>query len=294
VDLHEPVLVREVIESLRLVPQGWYLDGTCGTGGHAEAISSELPPSSRLVCLDQDPEVIEIARARLGAHGERVSFFRGSFSGLDEVLEKVGISAFDGILLDLGLNTWSLAQPHKGLSYLVDGPLRMDVDPDLPQNAEQYLRHVTENELADVFAEFGGVRRPRLFARKVVAARARGALRTTYELVRAFTGDRPGDLGPAELSRLFQAIRVVVGQEMERLEEFLRAAPRWVAAGGRLVILTYASHEDRRVKELARPGGAASFVPVHKKPIAPGAAEIERNRRARSARLRCFERKGGT
>jgi 16S rRNA (cytosine1402-N4)-methyltransferase len=290
---HEPVLVREVVEALVHRPDGVYLDGTVGTGGHAEAILSVLAPAGRLVCLDQDPDPLAVARERLGDRGERVRFYRGSFSELDRVLAAESLAAFDGILLDLGLNSWSLAQPGKGLSYQLDGPLTMDLDPDLGRDAAQLLAEADEDELVRLFAEYGEVRRPRLYAQRLLRAREHRPLRTTGDLVRALLA-RPGDPGPAEMSRLFQAIRVETNHEMERLDRFLERAADWVAPGGRLVILSYASHEERRAKGLARRGEGTpeAFLPLLRTPTRPGDDEVRRNRRARSARMRCFQRRG--
>jgi 16S rRNA (cytosine1402-N4)-methyltransferase len=290
---HEPVLVEEVVSALVHRPDGIFLDGTVGTGGHAEAILNVLSPSGRLICLDQDPDPLAIAKERLGERGERVHFHRGDFSDLDRVLAKESLAAFDGILLDLGLNSWSLAQPAKGLSYQLDGPLTMDLDPDLDRDAARLLAHAGEEDLVRIFAEYGEVRRPRLYAGRLRRAREHRPLRTTGDLVRALQG-RPGDPGPSEMSRLFQAIRVEVNHEMERLDRFLARADDWVAPGGRLVIISYASHEERRVKGLTRRGEGTpeAFAPLLRSPIRPGDDEVGRNRRARSARLRCFERRG--
>jgi 16S rRNA (cytosine1402-N4)-methyltransferase len=293
-DLHEPVLASEVVERLLSRPDGVLLDGTTGTGGHAEAILQKLSSSGRLICLDQDPDALRVATARLGGQGERVHFHRGSFSALDSILEAEGIDGFDGILLDLGLNSWSLARPEKGLSYQLDGPLRMDLDPDCGFTAADLLARAGEDELLYVFREFGGVRQPRLFVRRILEARSRRTLGTTFDLVRALAGPRPGGISPGELSRIFQALRVATCREMERLETFLQRAGDWVRPGGRLLILTYASHEDRRVKEWARRGAREErlFRPLSGKAVKPGREEVLRNRRARSAKLYSFERGG--
>lgn len=292
--LHEPVLVSEVVAALVHRVDGIYLDGTVGTGGHAEAILGALSPRGRLICLDQDPDALEVAKARLGEQGGRVSYHRGSFSDLDPVLSARGITALDGAVLDLGLNSWSLAQAGKGLAYTVDGPLRMDVDPDLGRTAADLLREEGEEALVRIFVEYGGVRRPRLYARRILQARERRALATTGELVRALDGGRPGSTGADELSRLFQSLRVEVCREMERLERFLDRAADWIAPGGRLAILTYGSHEEIRIKDRIRTGEGTSgaWKPLLRKPIRPGAEEVRRNRRARSAKLRVFERGG--
>lgn len=291
---HVPVLVAEVVAALVWRPDGTFVDGTCGTGGHAAAILEALSPRGRLICVDQDPDALQVAQGRLGEQGGRVSFHRGSFHELGAALAPVGVSAVDGILLDLGLNSWSLARPEKGLSYSIDGPLRMDLDPDVGRTAGDFLATASFDALVRVFTEYGDVRRPQLLARRVLEARRRRPLRTTGDLVRALAGDAPGSVGPSELSRLFQSIRVEIGLEVERLERFLERAADWTRPGGRLVVIAYASHEDRRVKGLARgrEGTPEAFRPLLRSPLRPGDEEVRRNRRARSARMRCFERRG--
>ena len=290
---HVPVLVQEVIAWLLHRPDGVYCDATAGTGGHTLALLEALGPKGRVVSLDQDPVTLEVARERLGDQGGRVRFHRASFSHLDDVRRAEGLAAFDGVLVDLGLNTYTLSRPEAGQSYLFDAPLDMAVDPDVPCNAAEYLARVGEAELADVFYRFGDLRKARLYARRIASARQRQPIHTTFDLVRAVTGDR-GPLAPAELSRIFQAIRVVVLQEQERLEQLLDGLPDWVAPGGRVAIISYASHEDRLVKRKlhSTKGPSAAFLPLSKRPIVPGPEEIASNRRARSAKLRVFERTG--
>lgn len=290
-ELHLPVMVEEVLRDLFGRPDGIYLDATTGTAGHSRAILSRLAPPGRLVCLEQNPATLEIARAELSAWGDQVHFHRGSFHQLDRVLEAEGLTGFDGILADLGLNSWTLARPESGLSYLHEAPLSMRLDPDLPMTAESWLRHVDEPTLADVFHEFGDLRRARLYARRIVESRRRRPLRTTADLVEALSDRRP--LPEAELSRCFQSIRIFINEEMDRLDTFLRSSPDWVLPGGRLVIISYASQEDRRVKEaLAQGRGPGEqFEPLHKKPLAASVEEVRANRRARSAHLRGFTRR---
>lgn len=291
VELHQPALVSEALDCLITRLDGRYVDGTVGTGGHAAAILLRLEPSGRLLCVDQDPDSLEVARTRLGDAGDQVHFHRGSFSDLGLFLSAEGWDTVDGILLDLGLNSWSLSQPGKGLSYQTDAPLSMALDPDLQEDAAEVIARRTEAEIVRIFEEFGEVRRPRLYARRIVEARERRPVRSTGDLVRALAGDRPPGLGPSELSRLFQALRVEVCHEMERLDAFLADCADWIRPGGRLAVIAYASHEDRRVKGLGKSKGEdLPFRPLRKSPVTPGREEVLRNRRARSAKLRCFER----
>lgn len=290
-EYHVPVLLDEVLEDLDVRPSGRYCDGTSGTGGHAAAILERLAPTGRLICIDQDPDVIEIARTRLGGSDGPVLFVRDSFHRLGTILADAGFSSFDGILLDLGLNSWTLAQKGSGLSYQIDAPLDMAVDPDVPHDAREFLERSSEEEIARVLFDYGDLRRSRLYARRIVEARERGRLATTGDLVRAVGGGRATGASPGELSRVFQALRVEVLQEMERLESFLDHVGDWIHPGGRLCVITYASHEDRRVKRFSNGEGSGErFTPLRKRPRVPSSEEVRRNRRSRSAKLRSFVR----
>lgn len=284
---HVPVLVPEVLSALLWRRDGIYIDGTLGTAGHSLAILEHLDASARLIGLDQDPVALETARARLGAHGARVHLYRGNFAELEPVLESEGVSAVDGILVDLGLNSFTLARPEAGQSYSVDVPLDMAVDPDVPENAAELLARIEERELADALFEFGGLRRARLYARRIVAARRRAPIATTGDLVRVVADGR--FLPPSELSRIFQAVRILVLDEIPRLERFLAHVSAWLVPRGRVVIIDYASHEDRRVKAALHRN--PEFRPLSKKPVVPSRTEVEGNRRARSAKLRAYEKR---
>lgn len=286
-------MVDEVLEHLVHHVDGTYVDATTGTGGHSEAILSRLGPNGRLICLDQDPCVLEIARGRLGDRGDQVRFHRGSFSRLFEVLEREGLEGFDGILADLGLNSFTLARPDARMSYQQDAPLDMAVDPDLAMDAADYLRTVDEDELVDVFQEFGDLRRARLYARRIMERRDTEPIRTTGDLVLTVRGrDRSVDAG--ELSRIFQAIRVVVLEEMPRLDALLDHAASWLRPGGRFVILSYAGHEERRLKKWMKAVASSEgpFEALTRRSVGPGKEEIRLNRRARSARLRALRKRG--
>ena len=288
-------MVEEVLEHLVHRADGIYVDATTGTGGHSEAILSRLGPNGRLICVDQDPVALEIARGRLGDRGERVRFHRGSFSRLDEVLAQGGLDGFDGILADLGLNSFTLARPEAGMSYQQDVPLDMAVDPDLSRNAADYLQRADEVELAEVFQEFGDLRRARLYARRIVERRRTEPIRTTGDLVRTVRErDRGVDAG--ELSRIFQAIRVVVLEEMPRLDALLAHVAGWLRSEGRIVILSYAGHEERRLKKWMKEAasGEGPFEALTRRPLGPGREEVRLNRRARSARLRALRKRGET
>ncbi|MFN8548432.1 MAG: 16S rRNA (cytosine(1402)-N(4))-methyltransferase RsmH [Candidatus Eisenbacteria bacterium] len=288
---HEPVMVEEVLEYLPHQPDGVYVDGTTGTGGHASRILARLGAGGRLLCADQSEDALDAARSRLSEWGSRVVYFRGSFSNLDRALSELAIERVDGILLDLGLNSWLLARGDCGLSYQIDVPLTMRLDPDLIETAESFLAHATHEELTSVLRDFGDLPRAPLFARRIVEARQRARISTTGALVRALAGERGPALTPNELSRIFGALRTRVNREMERLEEFLDRCPEWLAPGGRLVVISYASHEDRRVKRAyGAKGRDARLEPLLKSPRVPAVDEVRRNPRSRSAKLRAFVR----
>lgn len=291
IELHVPVMVPEVLEALITDPAGLYGDLTTGTGGHLEAIQSRLLPKGRLIALDQNPAVLEIARGRLKEGLAGVRFIRGSFDRLDALGLDLAAEPLDGALLDLGLNSRLLETSELGLSYSYDGPLDMRVDPDLDLRADQLLKRATLEELTALFREEGDLRRAPLYARRIVDARGRAPLATTFDLVRALRGPEDEPLSPAELSRCFQALRVRINDEVGRLRRFLEQAPGWIRPGGRLVILTYQSHEDRVIKELLHGGPEAPFQPLSKKPLAPTPEEVRRNSRARSVKLRGYARR---
>ncbi|MEZ4651471.1 MAG: 16S rRNA (cytosine(1402)-N(4))-methyltransferase RsmH [Candidatus Eisenbacteria bacterium] len=292
-DLHVPVMVDEVLEHLVDREDGVYADVTTGTGGHAQAILERIGPNGRLICLDQDPVALEIARGRLGNEDARVRFQRGNYAKLDEVLAREGLSGFDGVLADIGLNSYTLARPEAGMSYQQDVPLDMAVDPDIPLDAAEYLQSVDEAALAQVFQEFGDLRRARLYARRIVERRRAEPIRTTGDLVRTVR-DRDRQVDAGELSRIFQAIRVVVLDEMPRLEGLLDGIGDWLQPAGRFVIISYAGHEEKRLKRwmksVTSPEGP--FEALTRRPIGPTREEVGKNRRARSARLRAVRKRG--
>lgn len=291
VDLHDPVMRDEVVDCLVHRADGIYADLTTGTGGHAEAILAKLAPTGRLICLDQDPVVLEIARGRLGDRGGQVRFHRQSFSRLDAVLAAERVPGFDGILADLGLNSATLSRPTAGMSYQIDVALDMAVDPDVPVNAREFLARAREDELVQVFTEFGDLRRARLYARRIVERQRSRPIETTGDLVRAVrANDRHVDA--AELSRIFQAIRVVVLEEMPRLEVLLANVGGWLRPHGRFVVLSYAGHEEIRLKRWMKAAVEGPFVALTRRPLSPSPEEVRRNRRARSARLRALEKRG--
>ncbi|HXW55236.1 MAG TPA: 16S rRNA (cytosine(1402)-N(4))-methyltransferase RsmH [Candidatus Cybelea sp.] len=291
--LHTPVLVNEAVEWLRIRPDGTYVDATAGTGGHTLEIARRLT-DGRLVAIDRDPQALEIARRRLGPHGRRVVLVHSEFSRIDEVARDLRLPPLDGVLADLGVSSLQLETAERGFSFRLAGPLDMRMHAGSPTSgpltAEEIVNHWPQSDLADLLYEKAEERDSRRIARAIVRARP---IRDTEHLATVVAGGRKARgrqrLHPA--TKTFLALRIAVNREEEELEQFLSRTPATLNSGGRWVVLSYHSAEDRRVKHafqrLAREG---SFRLVVGKPITPGPAEIRANPRARSAKMRVVEK----
>lgn len=307
--MHAPVLLKEAIENLAVKAGGIYIDGTVGGGGHAEAIMERVGGAGRLLGIDRDPVALEQARARLARFSNAV-LVQGVFSSMIELARGAGIEAADGVLLDLGVSSMQLDAPERGFSFRSDGPLDMRMDPNLPRTAADLVNTLPETALADLLWRYGEERASRRIARWIVAARARAPIRTTGELadlVCRAVGRAGGRIHPA--TRTFQALRIAVNDELGELERGLEAALGLLKPGGRLVVISFHSLEDRIVKQTlgehvgrreSLPGGGERIVVkspqvawVTRGVITPGPEEIRANPRARSARLRAVERLAG-
>jgi len=300
---HVPVMVAEVVAWLRPRPGARLVDVTVGLGGHAAALLAAAP-GARLLGLDRDPTALDRARERLRRHGERVSLRQAHFADLPAVLAEAGWDGADAVLCDLGASSLQLDDAARGFSFRAEGPLDMRMDPGAPRTAAEIVNTWPERVLARLLADYGEERRARAVARAIVRARPLG---TTAELAgvvgRVLGRGRPG-LHPA--TRTFQAIRIAVNDELGGLERFLAEGYGVLGPGGRLAVLAYHSLEDRRVKEAFRRWAAACLCPpgvarcacgwsakvrlLTRRPLRPTPAEVARNPRARSARLRVVER----
>ncbi len=306
---HRPVLVHETAQALVHDPDGIYVDGTVGSGGHSLVIAGRLTAAGRLICVDRDPEAVRQSRDRLRALGERGIFRKACFGDLDRTLRDMGVGRVDGILLDLGMSSYQLDQSGRGFSFQRDEPLDMRMDPGQAVTARELVQTLPEKELERLLRDFGEERRARQIARAIVRARARHPIRTTSQLAslieKTVSGPhRPRSKHPA--TRSFQALRIAVNRELDQLGQFLDKAPELLKKGGRLAVISYHSLEDRMVKNAMRgwehsctcppdlPVCACNRVPVcrrlHKRGIRPAAEEIASNPRARSAVLRVAER----
>ncbi|HWQ99855.1 MAG TPA: 16S rRNA (cytosine(1402)-N(4))-methyltransferase RsmH [Candidatus Methylomirabilis sp.] len=299
---HVAVLTREAIEALQPRVGGTYLDGTLGGGTHAEELLKASAPDGRVLSLDVNQAAITGAKKRLAAYGERWSVAEENFRHLDRVATERGMAPFDGILLDLGFSSDELADPAKGLSFLVDGPLDMRLGPKANEDgltAAEIVNSWTESEIERVLRMFGEERYARRLAHGVVQARRASRIIGTLDLVAVINASIPsshvraseegararGTIHPA--TRTFQALRIVVNDELESLRQAITASASVLRSGGRLAIITFHSLEDRLVKE-ALSGG--DWVVVTKKPITPSGQEVQRNPRSRSAKLRVAEK----
>lgn len=292
---HQSVLRQEVLEWLSPLKGRVILDGTLGAGGHARLILEKIAPRL-LIGLDQDTKALEEARKNLADFGERVMILHENFKNIHNRLNTIGIPAVDGMLLDLGVSSMQLDEAERGFSFRASAPLDMRMNLEEPVTAESVVNSASGETLAELFWKFGEERYSRKIADKILQARSRSRIRTTSQLASIISEAVPasyrhGRIHPA--TRSFQALRIFVNREMESLEQFLSQAMEDLNFQGRLVILSFHSLEDRMVKNAFRQfqkDGQGRILT--KKPVRPGISEVHENPRARSARLRVFERGG--
>jgi 16S rRNA (cytosine1402-N4)-methyltransferase len=296
VDIHIPVMVREVVEHLRCGPGRFFLDGTVGTGGHGEAILKASEPDGRLIGLDRDGQALAMARERLRGFGSRVVLLQEDYRLMGAVIKAQGIHRLDGILLDLGVSSLQLSDPRRGFSFQSDGPLDMRMDTRSGPTAADRIHRVREKELADILYRYGEERWARRIARAIVRERAIAPIETTLRLAEIVIkavppSSRSRSIHPA--TRTFQALRIWVNRELEGLDDALRTAVEWLRPEGRLCVISFHSLEDRIVKQVFREmgtGDSASIRLITRKPLRPASDEVACNPRARSAKLRVAER----
>jgi len=303
---HQPVLLAEVLEGLRIRADGIYVDGTFGRGGHAGAILAELGPHGRLLAMDRDPDAVQSAHRQFG-DDPRFEIEQGAFTMLSRLVSQRKLTGrVNGMLLDLGVSSPQLDDARRGFSFMDDGPLDMRMDPGSGISAAQWLAQAGEREISDVLFEFGEERHARRIARAIVRAREAAPLHTTRqlaEIIAAAVPQREPHKHPA--TRSFQAIRIFINRELEELQSVLEQAPDILAHEGRLEVISFHSLEDRIVKRFIRdehrgeqpppglPVAGAPHAPRLRpvgKAIRPGHEEIAANPRARSAVLRIAER----
>jgi 16S rRNA (cytosine1402-N4)-methyltransferase len=306
--LHQSVLYRETLEQLLIKPDGIYLDCTFGRGGHCSGILSELNDKGRLLALDRDPDAIHSAEAKQLQKDKRFSLHHESFANLDSVLNTFGyMGQINGILMDLGVSSPQLDNGERGFSFLREGPLDMRMDTTQKLSAKDYLAQVEEKTLAKVLFEYGEERFSRQIAHAIVDRRQSEPLETTQELVKLIEDTVPfREKHKHPATRTFQALRIEINQELQEIEKALQQSLKALGAGGRLVVISFHSLEDRIVKRFIRHESGRKFnpgrLPLKEQDIAKGELtkigksiradqdELARNPRARSAIMRVAEK----
>lgn len=305
---HKSVMLSECIAGLLVSPDGVYVDGTLGGGGHAREICEKLN-AGLLVGIDRDIQAIEAAGQALSRFSDKTLLVRGSFFNMPSILQALDIKAVDGVLLDLGVSSHQLDEPSRGFSYMHDAPLDMRMDSSQKLSAYDVVNGYDEAALSGIIADFGEERWARRIAKFIVAERSKKPIRTTFELVSVIKAAMPKgarEAGPHPAKRTFQAIRIEVNNELAGLTDTLPDIIALLSPGGRVCVVTFHSLEDRIVKNVFRslenpcvcPPGLPVCVcgktpvikTVTKKPVTPDPEELERNPRARSAKLRIAEK----
>lgn len=303
---HTPVLTEAVVAYLIGNPSGIYIDGTIGAGGHSQAILNRLTSKGRVIGIDRDDEALEEARRNLVHYGPRVTLCRGNFGELRTILDSLEIDLVDGILLDLGLSSHQIDTPERGFSYTMDGPLDMRMSRDGSLTAAQLINQYSVSELEKIIREYGEERQARAIARAIAKYRIQQPITTTRQLARIIESSVPHSHRIKTLARVFQALRIAVNEELTHLSRFLSNSLTLVRSGGRIVIITYHSLEDRLVKEFFKEQANPCMCPpdlphcvcgklptirlLTRKVVKPSAQEIMLNPRSRSAKLRAAEK----
>ncbi len=305
---HVPVLVKEVVEGLSTLRQGTFVDCTLGLGGHARSLLEKLGSSSRLIGIDADAEALEKARHALADWEERVILIRDNFRNLGKILHGLGVEEVDGILFDLGMSSAQVDSPLRGFSFNREGPLDMRFDGRQSLTAAEIVNRYAEKEIMRIIREFGEERFPGRIASAIVRRRRESPISSTgelAELIERVLGRRRGGIHPA--TRTFQALRIAVNQELESLREALPQSIMALKPGGRLLVISYQSLDDRVVKQTFREFEKGCICPpsvpecrcgrvseveiLTRKPIRPSMEEVQRNPRSRSAKMRICQRR---
>ncbi|MCI9623541.1 MAG: 16S rRNA (cytosine(1402)-N(4))-methyltransferase RsmH [Lachnospiraceae bacterium] len=306
---HVSVLLKETVEQLNIRPDGIYVDGTLGGGGHAYEVLRRLSPKGRLIGIDQDADAIKAAGERLLEFGSRVTIVRSNYCNMRLELQKLGIDRVDGILLDLGVSSFQLDSAERGFTYREDAPLDMRMDRRQARTARDIVNEYSEQELFRVIRDYGEDKFAKNIAKHIAAARAIKPIETTGELVEIIRGAIPAKVrmnGGHPAKKTFQAIRIELNGELEVLKNSLDDMIDLLKPGGRICVITFHSLEDRMVKTIFKTNENPCTCPSHfpvcvcgnkpkgrlavKKPIVPGEEELTKNKRSKSSKLRVFER----
>ncbi|OGQ48187.1 MAG: 16S rRNA (cytosine(1402)-N(4))-methyltransferase [Deltaproteobacteria bacterium RIFCSPLOWO2_02_FULL_46_8] len=289
VAVHTPVLLKELLKYLAPSSEGIYVDGTLGAAGHAFAVLEASNPSGVLIGLDQDEEILKIAKENLEFFENRVRIVKANFSDIAGVLKKLSVEKVDGIYLDLGVSSLQLDRPERGFSFRAAGPIDMRMDPATGESVLEKIRKSDEQELTKILREYGEERLAPKIARTLLEKVRRGELQTTLDIATSVFNIYPprqryGRIHPA--TRTFQALRIWVNDELGSLKRFLSAAPALLKEGGHLCVMSYHSLEDRIVKHTFRDLAKKGFKILTKRPVIASEEEIKENPRSRSAKLR--------
>lgn len=306
---HVSVLLKETVEQLNIRPDGIYVDGTLGGGGHAYEVLRRLSPKGRLIGIDQDADAIKAAGERLLEFGSRVTIVRSNYCNMRLELQKLGIDRVDGILLDLGVSSFQLDSAERGFTYREDAPLDMRMDRRQARTARDIVNEYSEQELFRVIRDYGEDKFAKNIAKHIAAARAIKPIETTGELVEIIRRAIPAKVrmnGGHPAKKTFQAIRIELNGELEVLKNSLDDMIDLLKPGGRICVITFHSLEDRMVKTIFKTNENPCTCPSHfpvcvcgnkpkgrlavKKPIVPGEEELTKNKRSKSSKLRVFER----
>ena len=306
---HKSVLLEETIRNLKVKPDGIYVDGTLGGGGHAYEVCRQLSAKGSLIGIDQDEAAIEAAGERLQEFGDRVTIIRSNYCNMKKELQKIGISSVDGIVLDLGVSSYQLDNAERGFTYREDVPLDMRMDRRGSRTARDIVNTYTENELYRVLRDYGEEKFAKKIARNICTARSEKPIETTGELIELIKQSIPMKMravGGHPAKKTFQAIRIELNQELEVLRNSLDDMIELLNDGGRICIITFHSLEDRIVKTIFKRNENPCTCPpdfpvcvcgkmsmgkvITRKPILPNEEEIAENKRSKSAKLRVFER----
>ena len=306
---HKSVLLFETIDNLNIKPDGIYVDGTLGGGGHSFQILKKLGDGGRLIGIDQDEDALKAAGERLAIFGDKVTTVRSNYCHMKQVLHDLGIEKVSGIVLDLGVSSYQLDEPERGFTYREDVPLDMRMDRRNPKTAKNIVNEYSEMELFRIIRDYGEDKFAKNIAKHIVAAREKKEIETTGELIEIIKAAIPAKVratGGHPAKKTFQAIRIELNQELEVLQNSLDEMIDLLEDGGRICIITFHSLEDRIVKTIYKTNENPCICPSHfpvcvcgkkpkgkvitRKPIVPSDEELEYNSRAKSSKLRVFER----
>jgi len=306
---HQPVMVDEVIQYLITIPEGIYVDGTVGTGGHSLEICKRISPKGELICLDIDRSSILLAKERLSVFGDRIKIIKESYVAIDKVLKKIGIDKVNGILLDLGMSSYQLESSGRGFSFIKDEPLDMRMDEDRGAAASELVNTLSMERLQELLWVYAQERWAKLIARAIVEERRKGPINSSRQLALLIETTIPVKYRHRKrhpATKTFQALRIAVNKELENVADFLEKCPSLLVKGGRVVVISYHSLEDRLVKQAFLQRKKENISPrklpifpitspplikaLKRKGLRPCHMEVNLNPRARSAIMRVAER----